>query len=142
MQGQDPQVELHNGLFNLVQSDGCNIHLRRATTLNGLVTAANVVVFAAGCSNVWAPEIHWLSNYWYLYYSVDTGTAGSERVLVARSNGTNPYGPYAELGVLNANYWNIDGSVFVSTNGQLYFVCSGSPSGTQNIYIAPMSNPK
>jgi len=43
--------------------------------------------------------------------------------------------------VLNPGYWNIDGSVFVSTNGQLYFICSGSPSGTQNLYIAPMSSP-
>jgi len=141
MQGQDPQAEFKDGYYNLVQSDGCNIHLRRATTLNGLVTAANTVIFAAGCSNVWAPEIHWLSNYWYLYYSVDTATAGNERVHVARSNGTSPYGPYTERGVLNNSYWNIDGSVFASTNGQLYFLCSGSPNGTQDICIAPMSNP-
>jgi GH43 family beta-xylosidase len=67
MQGQDPEVEFKDGIFNLVQSDGCNIHLRRATTLSGLVTAANPIIFAAGCSNVWAPEIHWLSNSWYLY---------------------------------------------------------------------------
>jgi GH43 family beta-xylosidase len=141
MQGQDPQAEFEAGYYNLVQSDGCNIRLRRATTLSGLVTAANPIIYAAGCSNVWAPEIHWLTNRWYLYYSVDTGTAGAERVHVAQSSGSNPSGPYAELGVLNPGYWNIDGSVFVSTNGQLYFICSGSPSGTQNIYIAPMSNP-
>ena len=141
MQGQDPEVEFKDGIFNLVQSDGCNIHLRRATTLGGLVTAANPIIFAAGCSNVWAPEIHWLSNYWYLYYSVDTGASGNERVHVAQSSGTSPSGPYTVRGVLNPGYWNIDGSVFVSTNGQLYFICSGSPSGTQSIYIAPMSNP-
>ncbi len=141
LQGQDPQAEFRSGVYNLVQSDGCNIHLRRATTLNGLVSASNPIIFAAGCSNVWAPEIHFLTNYWYLYYSEDTGASGNERVHVARSSGTNPSGPYTELGVLYNSYWNIDGSVFVSTNGQLYFVCSGSPSGTQCIYIAPLTNP-
>ena len=141
MQGQDPQAEFKDGYYHLVQSDGCNIHLRRSTTLSGLVTAANPSIFAAGCSNVWAPEIHWLSNKWYLYYSVDTGTGGNERVDVAQSSGTSAFGPYTEHGVLITSYWNIDGSVFASTNGQLYFICSGSPSGTQNIYIAPMSNP-
>ena len=33
MQGQDPQAEFKDGYYNLVQSDGCNIRLRRATTL-------------------------------------------------------------------------------------------------------------
>ena len=141
MQGQDPGVEFKDGLYHLSQSDGCNIRLRRATSLAGLVTAANPIVYAAGCSNVWAPEIHWFSNYWYLYYSVDTGSSGNERVHVAQSAGTNPYGPYSEKGVLYNGYWNIDGSVFAAPNGQLYFICSGSPSGTQNLFIAPMSNP-
>jgi len=141
MQGQDPQVEFKDGYYNLVQSDGCNIRLRRATTLNGLAAASNPVIYAVGCTNVWAPEIHWLSNYWYLYYSADTGGADRKRVHVAQSSGANPSGPYTERGVLYDGYWNIDGSVFVSTNGQLYFICSGNPSGTQNIYIAPMSGP-
>jgi GH43 family beta-xylosidase len=141
MQGQDPQVEFKDGYYHLPQSDGCNIHLRRSTTLSGLATAANPIIFAAGCSNVWAPEIHWLSNNWYLYYSVDTGAGGNERVHVAQSSGTSPFGPYTERGVLITSFWNIDGSVFATTNGQLYFICSGSPSGMQNIYIAPMSNP-
>lgn len=143
MQGQDPQMEFKDGYFNLIQSDGCNLRLTRATSLAGIATAGNSVVYAAGCSNVWAPEIHWnaSSNCWFIYYSVDTLTGGAERVHVVQSSGTSPYGPYTQRGVLLSSYWNIDGSVFTSTNGQMYFIFSGSPSGTQNIYIAPMSNP-
>jgi GH43 family beta-xylosidase len=142
MQGQDPQVEFQNGIFYLVQSDGCNIHLRQSTTLGGLVTAANPIILSPGCLNVWAPEIHWLGNKWYLYYSLAPDAAGANhRVYVAQSEGTNAAGPYTILGVLFDHYWNIDGSVFTGINGQLYFIFSGSPSGTQNIYIAPMSNP-
>ncbi len=143
MQGQDPQIEYQDGYFNLVQSDGCNVRLTRSTTLAGLATAGNVVVYPAGCANVWAPEIHWNSgsNCWFIYYSADTGANGAERVHVVQSTGTSPYGPYTDRGVLLPAYWNIDGSVFTAANGQMYFIFSGSPSGTQNIYISAMSNP-
>jgi GH43 family beta-xylosidase len=143
MQGQDPQIAFKDGFFNLPQSDGCNIRLTRAASLAGLATAGNTLIYAAGCSNVWAPEIHWSSssNCWFIYYSVDTGDSGVERVHVIQSTGVSPLGPYTDRGVLLPGYWNIDGSVFTATSGQLYFIFSGSPSGTQSIYIAPMSNP-
>jgi GH43 family beta-xylosidase len=142
MQGQDPEVEMRNGTFNLVQSDGCNIHLRQSATMGGLVSASDQIVLSPGCSNVWAPEIHWFTNKWYLYYSLGNPDHPNHRVYVAQSQGTLATGPYTILGVLYDGYWNIDGSVFAATNGQLYFIFSGSPSGSQqNIYIAPMSNP-
>lgn len=139
MQGQDPQVEFKDGIFNLVQSDGCNIRLRQSTTLGGLATAANQVILSPGCGNLWAPEIRWINNKWYLYYTFDS--AGSLRVFVAESQGTSPTGPYTIRGILMNSYWNIDGSVFTATNGQLYFVYSGIPTSAQFICIAPMSNP-
>src|ERR1039458_4192919 len=71
MQGQDPEVEMHSGTFNLVQSDGCNIHLRQSATLSGLVTALDQTILSPGCSNVWAPEIHWFTNKWYLKSSTN-----------------------------------------------------------------------
>ncbi len=100
------------------------------------------IILSPGCSNVWAPEIHFVSNQWYVYYSLAADPAGANhRVYVAQSQTTSAAGPYTSLGVLFNDYWNIDGSVFTATNGQLYFIFSGSPAGTQNIYIAPMSNP-
>jgi len=139
MQGQDPQVEFKDGLFNLVQSDGCNIRLRQSTTLGGLVTAAPQIILSPGCVNLWAPEIHSISNKWYLYYTLET--TNGLRVHVAESQGTNATGPYTIRGVLMDSYWNIDGSVFSTTNGQMYFVYSGIPASQQYIVIAPMSNP-
>jgi GH43 family beta-xylosidase len=143
MQGQDPQVEYQAGYFNLVQSDGCNIWLRKSATLGGLATPVmNQIILSPGCSNLWAPEIHWFDNRWYLYYSLGSPDHPNHRVYVAQSQGTAATGPYTIKGVLFNDYWNIDGSVFVAANGQYYFVFSGSPSGSQqNIYIAPLSNP-
>ncbi len=144
MQGQDPTVTLKDGIYHLVQSDGCAIHLRRSTTFGGLATAADSVILSPGCSELWAPEIHWLSNRWYLYYTFNTNlnTGGIDRrVFVAESAGTSPNGPYTSRGVLFRDYWNIDGNVFTWSN-QLYFLFSGEPiSGQQKIFIAPMSNP-
>ncbi len=142
MQGQDPQIEFRNNIFYLVQSDGCNIHLRQSSTINGLASASNPIVLAPGCSNVWAPEIHFFSNNWYLYYSLGNPDHPNHRVYAAQSQTASASGPYTILGVLFNGYWNIDGSVFAAANGALYFIFSGSPSGSQqNIYIAPMSNP-
>lgn len=144
MQGQDPTVVLKDGVYHLVQSDGCRIHLRRSTTLAGLATAPSQMIYNAGCSDLWAPEIHWITNRWYLYYTLNTNmnTGGVDRRgFVAESQGTSPTGPYVNKGILFRNYWNIDGNVFTWSN-RLYYLFSGEPvSGSQNIFIAPMSNP-
>jgi len=144
MKGQDPAVVFKDGLFHLVQSDGCNIRLRRSATLGGLVTAANSIIYSPGCYELWAPEIHWISNRWYLYYTLNTNldTGGVDRRgFVAESVGTSAMGPYVDRGILFPDFWNIDGSVFM-WNSQLFYLFSGEPvSGAQNIYIASMSNP-
>jgi GH43 family beta-xylosidase len=139
MSGQDPAVTLKDGLYHLVQSDGCRVHLRRSATIGGLATAADSVIWSPGCSEVWAPELHWLSNRWYLYWSLNPG--GGHRGYVAESQGTSPFGPYTSRGTLFPSFWNIDGSVFTTPDGKLYYICSGNQGSTQNLYIAPMSNP-
>jgi len=141
MSGQDPGAYFKDGYFHLVQSDGCNLHLRRATSLSGLATAANPIIWQAGCSNVWAPEIHWFNNHWYVYYSKEA-QPGAERGFVIESTGTSPYGPYVDRGMLYNGFWNIDGTVLTNNTGQLYYVCSGGVTGgNQQLYIAAMTNP-
>ncbi len=144
MQGQDPTVVFENGLYHLAQSDGCNIRLRRATTLGGLAGASNPIIYSPGCSEVWAPEVHFISNRWYIYYTLNTNLNSSGRArrgFVAESQGTTVTGPYVNRGILFPDYWNIDGNVFF-WNRRLYYTFSGEPvQGAQCIYIAPMGNP-
>lgn len=146
MQGQDPTVAYKDGWFHLVQSDGCNLRLRRSPTLAGLSLVPNQVIYSPGCSEIWAPEIHWLNNRWYLYYTMNTNLATGgvdRRGFVAESIGPNPYGPYTDKGIVFSDFWNIDGNVF-TWNNQLYYVFSGDPThgGTnQRLYVAPMSDP-
>ena len=139
MQGQDPAVTLVNGVYHLVQSAG-GINLRRSSTIAGLSTAVKTTIYSPGCPSLWAPELHWMSNHWYIYYSCNDDP--NHRVFVAESQSTSATGSYTDRGILFTNYWNIDGSVF-NYSGQLYFICSGRETSTasQKLYIAPMSNP-
>ena len=146
-QGQDPAVIFKDGQFHLAQSAGGGIHLRRSATIAGLATASSPTIYTPPSSEgteLWAPEIHWLSNRWYLYYTLNTNSASNGRArrgFVAESQDSNATGPYTARGPIFRDYWNIDGSVF-PWNGQLYYIFSGEPvQGAQCIYIARMSNP-
>jgi GH43 family beta-xylosidase len=146
-QGQDPAVIFKDGQFHLAQSANGGIHLRRSATIAGLATASNPTLYTPPStegSELWAPEIHWLSNRWYLYYTLNTNSASNGRArrgFVAESQDSIVTGPYTARGCIFQDYWNIDGSVF-AWNGQLYYLFSGEPvQGAQNIYLARMSNP-
>ena len=140
MVGADPGVTVKDGVFLLVQSETCAIRLRRSTNLYNLRLATPTPLFSpTTCNNLWAPEIHFISNRWYLYYSLESG-AGM-RGYVAESNGTNVAGPYIDRGVIFNGYWNIDGNVFTAPNGNLYYTFSGMPGPAQDICIALMSSP-
>lgn len=144
MQGQDPTVVRKDGVFHLVQSDGRNIRLRRSGTLGGLVPASNGIIFTPSYPEVWAPELHFITNRWYLYYTANTNADSNGRArrgFVAESTGTNPTGPYVSKGIIFHDFWNIDGNAF-TWNDQWYYTFSGEPvQGAQCIYIARMSNP-
>jgi hypothetical protein len=64
----------------------------------------------------------------------------------AESDGADVGGPYSFKGKINDpenDRWAIDGTVFESQSGGLYFAWSGwaDTKEPQNLYIAPMSNP-
>jgi GH43 family beta-xylosidase len=145
MQGKDPSVVLKDGLFHLVQTDGCNIQLRVANSLGGLAVADYQTIYRPpSCYQVWAPEMHFISNRWYIYYTMNTNRNSNGRArrgFVAESEGTDVLGPYVNRGILFHDWWNIDGNVF-SWSNRLFYTFSGEPvQGAQCIYIAPMSNP-
>ena len=101
----------------------------------------------ANSKNVWAPEIHFLNNKWYVYYTAGTGDDREQRSFVLENAAADPTtGTWVDKGKINdpaADFFAIDGTVF-SYNGSLYFIYSGHPSSsntTQNLYIARMLDP-
>lgn len=148
----DPWVIKVDGFYYYCGSDG-RIWITRSATLQDLLQQTKTYIFTppAGTmysSNVWAPELHYRSGRWYVYFAADDGNNANHRmyVLEGGSNASNPLdGPYNFKAKLSTatDRWAIDGSPF-DYNGQQYFVWSGWEGTTnvsQYLYIARMSNP-
>lgn len=152
--GADPWVYYKDGFYYYLQTTGNNIKIWKTDALSRLATATAQVVFspapgAANSRNVWAPELHYLDNKWYIYYTAGNGADPSQRTWVLENSNPDPtLGIWTDKGRIfspGADYWAIDGTV-MQYNGSNYFVWSGRPDPantnlTQNLYIARMTNP-
>ena len=152
--GADPWIEFYNGNYYMITTSWTDVlTMRKSSTLAGLAKAPSVQVWkdadtSRGC-NFWAPELHSFNGKWYLYYVGGRCTAdyiGTQRSHVLESEGADPMGPYHyknKLKPTNSDPWLIDPSV-LEVGGKLYMLGSGDAApvtGTQNLTIAPMSNP-
>ncbi|MCO1574181.1 family 43 glycosylhydrolase [Crossiella sp. SN42] len=154
VKGADPWIAFHEGSYYLISTTFTNtLTMRKSPTLAGLPTAPSVQVWqdttASRGTNFWAPEIHFLNNRWYLYYSaarVGAACCDTQRTHVLESAGTDPLGPYTYKNMLTGasltpGGWLIDASP-MRLNGSLYLMGSGFINGSpQSLVIAPMSNP-
>ena len=151
--GADPWVYKHtDGNYYMTKTTGNNITLWRSKTLTGLDAGDSKVVFTPPATgpnsqDIWAPELHWINNAWYLYYAADDGVNDNHRMYVLRNTSADPMsGTWTDLGKIydaSNDRWAIDGTV-LDLNGKLYFIWSGWPgttNTTQNLYIAPMDTP-
>jgi len=94
---------------------------------------------------VWAPELHYLQNKWYIYVAADDGNNDHHRMYVLEGTTQNPEDPFVFRGELKLpdDRWAIDGSAFTFSN-RLFFIWSGwagDKNVDQRIYIAEMSDP-
>lgn len=71
--GSDPQVTYTGGYYYMISTSWTDLRLARATTIAGLKTAQSKVIYtdsnASRCCNMWAPELHYFGNRWYIYYT-------------------------------------------------------------------------
>ena len=72
------------------------VELRRATTLQGLGTAATTNAFVAPSSGalsgwIWAPDVQYIDGAWYMYFSASPNTARfDQRLYWIRNTCANP----------------------------------------------------
>jgi GH43 family beta-xylosidase len=128
------------------------IALRRATTVQGLSSAAETVVWrrhAGGemSANIWAPEIHFIDGRWYIYFTA--GRADDRfrvRMYVLESTAANPLtGSWTEKGriVTAWDTFSLDETTFVA-GGVRYLAWAQQEPGiatNSNIYLARLANP-
>ena len=125
------------------------VELRRATTLQGLGSAATSNAFVAPASGplsgwIWAPDIRFYDGAWYMYFSASPSTAQFEqRLYWVRNTSANPMtGTWSAPQRLftNMDGFTLDPASFTH-NGVRYLVWAQAPAttGSTNIYIARMN---
>ncbi|MBL0739991.1 family 43 glycosylhydrolase [Chryseolinea lacunae] len=147
----DPHITFHEGAYYLTGTTGVNITVRKASTLQGLKTAAGHVVYAPAqggpCCNYWAPELHRVDGHWYIYYTAGTSAdLATQRTYVIENTAADPLsGTWTSKGRIfhpTEDFWAIDGTV-MHTESDDYFLWSGNSSASSNVqrvYISKMSN--
>ncbi|HEU4325582.1 MAG TPA: family 43 glycosylhydrolase [Roseiflexaceae bacterium] len=154
-QRADPWVYRHSdGYYYFIATapEYDRIELRRATTIEGLRSAAATVVWRKHSSGVmgahiWAPELHFINGRWYIYFAAgSTSDVWAIRIYVLENSSANPLqGTWTEKGQLRTGWesFALDATTF-EHNGTRYLVWAQSEPGiasNSNLYIAPMSNP-
>jgi GH43 family beta-xylosidase len=148
--GADPWSVYKDGYYYYTHTTGRNITLWKTKSLDQLRNAPSRVVWTPPATgpnsrDIWAPELHFLSGKWYIYYSA-AGTNSTHRLWVLENPSPDPLqGTWTAIGKLSGveDKWAIDGSVFKHKR-KLYLVWSGwegDKNGQQNIYISRLKNP-
>ena len=56
-------------------------------------------------NRIWAPEIHFINNKWYIYFAADNGDNKNHRMNVLESNSQDALGTYKYMGTLDTEGW-------------------------------------
>ncbi|MNH78203.1 Extracellular exo-alpha-(1-_5)-L-arabinofuranosidase precursor [compost metagenome] len=158
-QRADPWVYKHSdGYYYFTASvpEYDRIEIRRSNTLEGLRDAQPVVAwrkYETGMlsANIWAPEIHYIQDKWYIYFAAARTTETKEglfdhRMYVLENESANPLeGDWVEKGQVRTAWesFALDATVF-EHQGTLYYVWAQKDpeiEGNSNLYISTMSNP-
>ena len=149
--GADPWTIYKDGFYYYTNSTGGNVTIWKTKNIAYLSTAEKKAVWTppkkgAYSKEIWAPEIHFFQNKWYIYFAADSGNNSDHRLYIIENASADPLqGEWIMKGKLTTpeDKWSIDGSV-IELKSKLYLIWSGwkgDVNGEQHIYIAAMKNP-
>jgi GH43 family beta-xylosidase len=149
--GPDPWVLFSNGWYYYMNTTGNELKLWRTKNLGQLAAAEEKIIFKpeegkAYSKQLWAPEIHFLDEKWYVYFAADEGNNLHHRMWVLENGNKDPFsGDWVLKGKLAdpGDHWAIDLTV-IDYKGKRYAAWSGWEhynNVQQNIYIAELENP-
>lgn len=145
-EGADPWVYKHtDGFYYFTKTTGGDVTIWKSRQLTTIAAAPARVIPVDGY-NIWAPELHYINDAWYIYYAMDDGDNVNHRMYVLENRSADPtQGNWEPKGQITdaTDKWAIDGTV-LQVKGQLYFIWSGWEGDInvrQNLYIARMNNP-
>ncbi|ONI93118.1 alpha-arabinofuranosidase [Saccharothrix sp. ALI-22-I] len=149
-QRADPHIFKHTDgfyYFTATVPEYDRIVLRRATTIQGLASAPETVIWRKHATgemgaHIWAPEIHFINGKWYVYF-----TAGRSddkwriRMYVLETADPNPItGTWVERGriVTPWDTFSLDETTFVANGVRYLSWAQAEPGADSSIYIARM----
>jgi GH43 family beta-xylosidase len=147
--GPDPWIIRHGGQYYYTNTTSRNITIWKSLTLEGVQAMSGVVVWtppAAGpnSTQIWAPELHFLSGKWYLYYTATDRTKAGDNAryvfVLENANADPTTGTWVDKGRVNTKYSGLDGTVF-EHGSRRYFVYSAYVGPQSVLAIAPLTNP-
>ena len=155
-QRADPHIFKHTDgfyYFTATVPEYDRIVLRRATTLQGLASAPETVIWRRHTSgemaaHIWAPEIHFINGRWYVYFAAGrSDDIWRIRMYVLENASANPLtGTWTERGriVTAWDTFSLDATTFVH-NGVRYLAWAQAEPGitsNTNLYLARLgANP-
>lgn len=113
------------------------------------VTIFNAPASGRNSRDIWAPELNFVNNKWYIYYTDSYGNDREHRLWVLENVNPDPMqGTWADKGKLKtqpADLWSINATGF-QQDSSLFIIWSGRPFAgesadlTQNLPIFQMNN--
>ena len=156
-QRADPYIIRKDGWYYFTASvpEFDRIILRKARTLKGLPDAVEKIVWTKhpegllSC-NIWAPELHYIDDKWYIFFAAARGGADESgvydhRIYALENDNPDPLsGGFTEMGRIDTGWqsFSLD-STTVVYEGKRYFIWAQRDfdiPGNSNLYIAEMKN--
>ena len=140
----DPWVYQKDGFYYLLVTTGDGVWIHKSEKLENVGKAPRVKVWSTPggdiTGDVWAPELHFLNNKWYVYACGVNGTNWM-RLFVLEGDSIDALKPYKYVGVLNPNSTAIDADVWQDPNDNALYMAWSQWAPDQSIYIAKMKSP-
>ncbi|KAI0971431.1 glycoside hydrolase family 43 protein [Xylaria arbuscula] len=141
--GSDPFVTYSGGYYYIMTTSWTDVEIARSATVGGLATATKKVIYtstdASRDANVWAPEVHYFGDTWYVYFTAgDSDDLDGQRLHVLKG-GATPWDTFSYVGQLT-DEWAIDATTLRTSFGNyLVFSCYHGVS-TQSLCIQALGS--
>ncbi|MFU2082930.1 family 43 glycosylhydrolase [Gallibacterium anatis] len=158
-QRADPFILQKDGLYYFIASvpEYDRLEIRCADSLIGLRHAQPITVWKKPKTGpmsqlIWAPELHFLSGKWYIYFAathtkeLDELGMFQHRMFILECSDSDPLtGKWVEKGQMKTQFdtFALDATTFHHQNKQWYLWAQKDPNiiGNSNLYLCEMENP-
>ncbi len=146
-EGADPYVLKHGENYYYTKTTGNSVKLIRSSSLTGISAGEEHILYEplAELEELWAPEIFYLDDAWYVYFAAVVPGEEMHRMYVLVNENEDPFAGEWRCEPVKGmdDKFAIDGTVMELESGR-YFIWSGwegYENVQQNLYLAEMVSP-